>query len=323
MSLQVETVERRLRGVDWRTQWPTLVLTLFAIAAIAFALTTPGFMTVGNWKAVLVGAAFAGILAVGQTPIILGGSLFSLSLGTTAAVTAMVFMSSLDHGLAAAILIAIVFGSVVCALQGAVIGGLGANPIIVTIAAGVTQGGLATWATDGRTVYPDGAVSIDFLRDPVLGLPFGFVALVGVVFLVHILLRWTRFGQELQLLGANKQAARVAGLSETALTTGAFAIAGACAAVTGVLLAAFNQNATLNIEGTFTFDAIAAVLVGGATVTGGRASAFRSAAGAIAIAAIASLLLLRGWSTGAQVLVTGVIVLTIVALSAIHGRWAS
>lgn len=296
---------------------------LLALAAVvmAFALTTEGFFSAGNTKAILVGAAFAGVLAVGQTPIILGGALFSLSIATTAAVTAMIFMSSLDLGLLPAALIAILAGVAICAVQGLVVGAWGANVIIVTIAAGVVQSGIATWRTEGRTVYPAGDVDIDFLREPLLGVPFGFVVLAVSAVLVHLLLRRTRFGLELQLLGENKDAARLAGLSEGKLTAGAFAIAGACAGLTGILLAAFNQTATLNIEGTYTFDAIAALLVGGAAVSGGRASAIRTALGAIAISAITSLLLLRGWSTGAQLAAKGAIVLgTVVVLRVIAQR---
>lgn len=295
---------------------PAAVVPWLALAAVAlaFALTTSGFLSVDNGKAILVGAAFAGVLAVGQTPIMLGGALFSLSIGTTAAVTAMVFMSSLDMGLVPAMLVAILAGVLICALQGLVVGAWGANVIIVTIAAGVVQQGLATWRTGGRTVYPAGGADINFLREPLLGIPFAFLVLVAAAVLVQLLLRRTRFGLELQLLGENRDAARVAGLSSGALTTGAFAIAGACAGLTGILLAAFNQNATLNIEGTYTFDAIAALLVGGAAVSGGRASAIRSALGALAISALTSLLLLRGWSTGAQLAAKGVIVLATVVL---------
>src|SRR5205823_7311692 len=118
----------------------------------------------------------------------------------------------------------------------------------------------------------------------------------------------------------NKRAARAAAISVAAVATGAFALAGACTGVAGVLIGATNQNASLFIESTYTFDAIAAVLVGGTAVTGGRGSAARTLFGAIVIATISSLLLLRGYSTGIQIFVKGLIVLIVVILVRLGNR---
>lgn len=103
-------------------------------------------------------------------------------------------------------------------------------------------------------------------------------------------------------------------MSLAAIGAGAFALAGFCTGVAGVLIGATNQNASLFIESTYTFDAIAATLVGGTAVTGGRGGAARTLFGAIVIATISSLLLLRGYSTGVQIFVKGVVVLVVVVL---------
>ena len=116
------------------------------------------------------------------------------------------------------------------------------------------------------------------------------------------------------MLGENHSAARAAGLPVEMLTTAAFAVAGVCVAITGLLVAGFARNVNLQVQGTYTFDVIAAILVGGNAVTGGRGSVGRTVIGALIIATISDMLLLLGASTGMQIFVKGVIVLVVVVL---------
>jgi ribose/xylose/arabinose/galactoside ABC-type transport system permease subunit len=313
----VTSARHPLSGLRLRvpTTGAMVMLTAFVAVLLIGGLTTPKFLSVDNIKAIALASAFVGVIAIGMTMIMLSGCVFSMSLGITAAVCAMVFLYSLRYGLIPAILIAIVAGCVICAPQGGLVGGLGANPIIVTIGAGVLLEGLSLWLTDGVTVYPPaGGADYDFLRTPLLGIPFPFYMLVAVTLVAELVLRRTRFGRNVYLVGTSKAAADAAALPVTWVITGAFAAAGACAGFAGVLLGAFNENATLSIQGNLTFDAIAAALVGGTAISGGRGSAVRTLFGAIIIATISSLLLLRGYSTGVQLLARGLIVLVAVLL---------
>jgi ribose/xylose/arabinose/galactoside ABC-type transport system permease subunit len=92
----------------------------------------------------------------------LSGSLFSISLGTTTAITAILFMALLHYGVVAAILRTLLAGTAIFALQGALVGLIGANPIIVTIGAGAIQEGIIGWLSPGDITPPPGA-SIEFL----------------------------------------------------------------------------------------------------------------------------------------------------------------
>ena len=89
------------------------------------AATTTGFLTVSNLKAILTAAAFVGIIAVGLTVIVLSGNLFSLALGQTAAVSAMVFLYSLRIGLLAAIILTLLLGLAIGVVQGFAVGAWG------------------------------------------------------------------------------------------------------------------------------------------------------------------------------------------------------
>jgi ribose/xylose/arabinose/galactoside ABC-type transport system permease subunit len=296
------------------------IVGIFALIVLVGSLTTTGFATVENLKAILQSSAFVGIIAVGMTVIMLSGNVFSMSLGTTAAVTAITFLWALEYGTVAAIVLTILLGLGICAVQGWIVGAIGANPIIVTIAAGVVQGGVTLKVSGGTTVYPPPDASYSWLADRVGGIPFPFIVFLVLTVFVDAMLRGTSFGRAIYAVGENKRAARAAAISIAAVAAGAFAVAGACTGIAGVLIGATNENASLFIESTYTFDAIAAVLVGGTAVTGGRGSAGRTLFGAIVIATISSLLLLRGYSTGIQILVKGLIVLVVVVLVQLGGR---
>ena len=291
-----------------------LAFALLAAMIVYGAVSTSGFLTWDNAKAILASMGFVGIIAVGMTLIMLSGNLFSLSLGTTAAVSAMAFLAALHWGVAAAIAAALVLGLVIGAAQGLVVGGLAADPIIITIAAGTLQAGAAAGLSGGSSIQPSASASAySFLANPIGGIPFSIYVLVGLALLGELLLRRGRFGRRLYLVGDSHDAAFAAGLSVTRVTTAAFAVAGGCAAIAGVLIGAFNQNASLLLTGTYTYDAIAAAIVGGNAISGGRGSISRSILGALLIATLGDLMLLRNYSTGAQILVKGVVVVIFVA----------
>lgn len=287
------------------------------LVVLAGAATTQGFFTVANVKAILSSVSFVGVVAVGMTVIMISGAFASMSLGTTAAVSAMVFVSSLKFGVPVAILMTLALGVAIGALQGVMIGGWSANPIILTIAAGAVQQGVAVAISQGATIAPpDRAYA--FLNDTPLGLPVSFYVLIAVVAAVELAMRRTRFGRELRMVGENRDAARAAGLRLGRIGALTFGLACGTAAVAGILLGAFNQGASLLLDGTLTYDAIAATLVGGTAIAGGRGAVWRTLIGAVAIATITDLLLLRGYSTGIQILVKGVLVLLVVL--AVHLR---
>ncbi len=320
--MSVHQIPRRDLGVRPRNIGTAqIVAVVFVVVLLIATLTTDAFYTLENVKAVFNSAAIVGIIAVGATAIVIGGHLFSLSLGTTVAVCAMAFLQLLAFGMVPAILLTIVLGAVIIGLQGYLVGRLGANPIIITIGAGALLTALVTWVSGGVSVYPaSGAPSFAFLAAPVLGLPFPVYVFIGVVVIGELALRRTVVGRQLVVMGASPKASLAGALPVVALTTGAFAICGVTAGIAGVLLGAFNQSGTLTTSGTLTYDAIAAVLVGGTAVSGGRGSVIRSAVGALLIAAISNVLLLRGFSPPAEMFVLGLVVGCVVILNHVNQK---
>jgi ribose/xylose/arabinose/galactoside ABC-type transport system permease subunit len=233
----------------------------------------------------------------------------------------MVFLYSLRFGLAAAIVLTLRLGLAIGSVQGFAVGAWGANPIIITIGAAGLMEGMAVWLSNGQSIVPpSGETSWEHLGQPVLGLPAPVYVFIVVTIILAVVMRRTRFGRQIYMLGENRVAARAAALPITLLTVGAFGIASLYTAGSGILIGATSANASLLLTGSYTYDAIAAALVGGNAVTGGRGSIARTALGAIFIATISDMLLLRGYSTGGQILVRGIIVVVVVVLTNLRER---
>ncbi len=281
------------------------------VVLVVLALTTERFLTVENVKAILSSASIVGIMALGLTFITLIGSMVSLAIAATAVMGAMVFLAELHLGLIPALAISMAAGAAVTALQGLIVGAWGANPVILTIGAGFLLAGITTKASGGVIVQPSGG-GWSTLNSTPLGVPLGVYVMVALALLYQYVIKRTVLGRRVTLIGENRAAARAAGMRIPRITAIAFALAGASFALGGAFLGAFNKGASAQLEGTLTFDVIAAVLVGGTLISGGRGSALRTLAGAIVIATISDLLLLRGFDTGAQILLKGVLVVIVV-----------
>jgi simple sugar transport system permease protein/ribose transport system permease protein len=288
-------------------------LAVALLAFVGFAVTTDRFLTLDNARAILASSAFVGITAIGATLVMIAGSAVSLAVSQTATVAAMLFLTTQHLGLPVAALIALASGMALTALPGAVIGFWNSNPIVLSIAAGFAIGGVATWYSGGTPVYASSDAFV-VLNSTVLGLPLAVYVLLVVTVLAQWVLRRTTAGRQMYLVGENRAAARAAGLPVARVTVIAWAFLGACTALTGIFLASFNTSATVTLGGNLTLDAIAAVLVGGTAITGGHGSAVQTLGGAILIATTSDVLLLRGYSTGGQILVKGIIVLVVVVM---------
>lgn len=310
-------------AVRWRRPGPLdLGIAVVVLAVIVAGAMTSRFFSLANARAILASAAWVGITAIGATVVMIAGSTVSLAVSQTATVVAMIFLATQQLGLAAAIVLALICGVAITALQGVIIGFWAANPIVLTIAAGFAIGSVATWISGGATVYPK-VTAFDGLNSTPLGLPLAVYVLLALAVCAQWLLRRTTAGRQMYLIGENRAAARAAGLPAGRVIVIAWAFFGACIALTGVFLASFNTSANVNLGGTLSLDAIAAVLAGGTAIGGGRGSALRTLGGAVLISAISDLLLLRGFSTGIQLLVKGILVLLVVIavhLRSVRGR---
>lgn len=277
-------------------------------ALVAAALATPGFLATPNIVTLLATISYVGCVAVGMTFIMLGGNIMSFALGATMASGAMLFCALSADGTAVAALATIAYAILVSAAQGALIGYFRANPIIVSIMALSLISGASQIASSGHSVYAEpGALAA--LSGGIAGIPAAGIVFVAAVAAGQALLRLTRFGHALILVGSNLRAATAAGVRTPRIVTGAYAVAGFFTALSALLIAARYGSADLSYGAGYDYSAVAATLVGGTAIAGGSGSVVRTLGGMVVISIIAALLLLRGFETQYQYLLNGLIIL--------------
>jgi ribose transport system permease protein len=288
-------------------------------AIVFFALTTPGFTSPLSINALLNAISFTGCVAVGMTFITLTGNIMSLCLGATVSASALIFLASLSFGILPAFVIAIMFGIVITAAQGVLVGYFRANPILVSVAGLSLLIGGAALATGGQRIYPGGE-GLQVFKGRVAGIPVEALYFFATVLLGQFILSWTRIGHVMVMVGSNPRAAHAAGIGPEIAVTVAYVIAGGCSAVSGVLLAARYGSGDMELGAGYDYTAIAAVLVGGTAIRGGSGSVIRTLIGVTVIAIIEVVLLLRGFSQQLQYFITGIIVLAVIMLHTIGER---
>lgn len=292
------------------------VVRVALLAAIAvFAALTPGFLTVPSLTTLLTTTSFVGCIAIAMTFVTLSGNVMSFALGATAAVSAVVFVHVLNMaGYFTAVIAALAAGALISGAQGVLIGGLRANPIIVSIAANVLIYGCAQWLTRNETAHVLNPADTLLLRGKLFGLPVEFIVFVVATIAAQLLLSLTIFGRNLFYIGSGFRAAEAVGLPTVRTTIGAYVWAGLFSAVTGMTLASRFTQANMEFALRYDYDAIAAVLVGGTAILGGSGSMLRTFVGVIAIGVIQVLLLLHGLREEWRILATGLIVLAVIVL---------
>jgi len=297
-----------------------IVAGLLIAGAVLLCVTTPQFLTLNNAKAILASTSVVGMAALGLTFVTLVGSLVSLATAQTMAVIAMVFLTTQSWGLIPAIVISAVTGAAIAGLQGLAVGYWSINPVVLTIVAAFALTGMATLVSGGTTVYATGT-GYTLLNSTPLGIPVSVLVFAVLAVISHLVLTYTTRGRQVRLVGENRDAARAAGLPVGRIIVFAWVAFGVLSAAGSMFLAAFNTSATISVAGTLTFDTIAAVLTGGTSIAGGRGSALRTVIGVLVLSIISDILLLRGFPTGAQILVKGMLILVfVIAVQVRAGR---
>lgn len=282
------------------------------------------FISFDNLGNIAEQSTFIGLLAVGMTFVVVGGQ-FDLSVGSMFGLAGIVFAEALQAGwnVWLAALVSVASGAGMGLTNGLLSVLLRVPVIIVTIGTLSIYRGAAYWISNGFPVSDFGQSSalfkfgqrelipwpssLDWIPDLVL-------ALVGVALLGHLLLSRTAFGQHLYALGSNRRAAQLAGVHVHRVQVGALALLGLTAGIAGVLGVAQAGSADPNGGVGYELDVIAAVIIGGAALTGGRGRVAASMLGVLLIGEVRNGLVISGVSLYGQLIVSGVLVLAAVAL---------
>jgi ribose transport system permease protein len=289
---------------------------------VAGAVLVPGFMELTSLQAMLVIASFLGIAAIGQTLVVLvGGIDLSVPAMVGAGNVIAARLAGDGYPSVAIIVIVLVLGLIVGALNGFITSRWSIPPLVVTIATGSVVGGcILLWTnatlTGSAPVWLTTFTSAASSTGPIPVAPVVVLWIVlGVV--AQILIRNTRPGRQIYMLGANRDAARLMLVSERAITVLAFALCSSLAGLTGLLLAGFTGAGLFNVGDPYLFQTIAAVVVGGTSLLGGRGSVGRTILGAITLVALTNVLIGVSLTTAGQQAVLGAV---IVLVTALYGR---
>jgi len=291
--------------------------TIGIIVLLAVIFVTPGFLAKPSILSFLTTVSFIGCVAIGMTLITISGNIMSFALGATVGVTAMVFILASNWlGFGLGLVFGLLFGSLLTGLQGLMIGWVRANPIIVSIAALALIYGLTQAFAEKGTIYADPGIFPASVKGKVGGVPIEFIMFVLSALIAQFILSFTRFGRNLFMVGSSFRAAEAVGVNTWRTITGAYLWAGFFTSLAGIMLAVRYDAANMDYGVAYDYDAIAAVLVGGTAIGGGHGSAVRTFAGAMVIAAVQVMLLLRGLRQEWQYLAAGLIVLAVIILQA-------
>lgn len=292
-------------------------IVIFVLWGVFLAVATDSFATANNAFTILRQAAIMGILAAGEHLIVLLGTM-DVSLASIVSLTGVAMAAAMvDFGLdpVLAALSVLALGAVIGQVNGLVITRLRINPIIATLGMMSILEGLAFVYTQGKTIFGPALDRIEFLsRGRVLGfLPVSVLILFGVFAVGYLVLRYTTFGAHLLAVGNNERAAWLAGIRVSTVRLRAYTVAGLLAAAGGIMQVARQGTATGGMGADFLFPVLTAVVLGGASLSGGKGKILNTLVAAVFLTTITNGMILLGVSIYAQRIVSGAIL--IIALS--------
>jgi ribose transport system permease protein len=292
-------------------------IVIFILWVILLSLTTTSFATADNLFLVLRQAAITGIVAIGAHFIILLGNI-DLSSAATLTLSGVVMAALLVnlqlHPIIAS-LGALAVGALVGLANGLIVTRLKINAIITTLGTSGILAGISLIYTQGKTIYGDPIDNIEFLsRGRLLELlPVPVIILFALYVLSYIILKYTTFGAHVFAVGNNEKAAWLSGIPVDRVKLMAFVLAGTLAGVGGIMQVARQGTATGTMGDDFLFPILTAVVLGGASLSGGRGKIFNTLIAAVFLTTVTNGMIKLGMDIYLQRIVSGVIL--VVALS--------
>lgn len=298
------------------------------ILALGFGLYVPNVLSLENVVNIIQQASFLFVLTAAQTIVLLtcgldlslGPSVSMISVGSALTMTA-VLGSNAANGVVAALAgtaVGLVLGLLVGLFNGVAVAWLRVNPFVATLASMNICLGIGTSLSDGHPVFgiPD-EFNVPGYRLHLLGVPMPIIYAIGVGVALHVLLQRTVVGRSFYILGSNPRAAVVAGWPRRRLLTIAYIISALLTAVGALILTARAASGEPNLGGGLSLQTIAAAVIGGVSLTGGRGGLESVVIGTFFITILSNGMNLASIDGYTQMLVMGAIIILAVALDRI------
>ena len=293
----------------------------FVAIVAAGSVLSPYFLTASNLLTILTTASVIGVISVGMTFVILAGGI-DLSVGAIVALAGVCATTSGMQALGwlAMVAICVAVAALVGLLNGVLIAYGRMVPFIATLAMLVAARGLAQHISGGVPQTVNDTTFNDIGSALVLGVPLPVWVFAAVVVIGWIALNRTTFGRRTIAIGGNAEASRLAGIDVARQTLILYVISGLCAGIASVLLTARLTSGSNDVGNLYELDAIAAVIIGGTRLAGGRGTLAGSIVGVLIFTLISNIFVLENLPSDIQSMAKGVIIVAAVLL---QGRSAS
>jgi ribose/xylose/arabinose/galactoside ABC-type transport system permease subunit len=300
---------------SWRLRlsevsWPELASTIaLVVMGIFFAVVNPGYLSEGNVSAILQASAILIVLTIGQTFVIATGGI-DLSVASTMTLGAVVLGEFYAAGwnIWAAALAGLVATTLVGLVNGLLISKGGITDFIVTLGTLSAASGLALIIADGQKTTIVEPVLIRLSVDGIWIFSWSVLIAIALAVLAHVTLFHTRFGLHVLAIGGSAESSRSVGIRTWMVKTGVYVISGALAGVAALLLIARVGAAEPAANTSFLLNSVAAVVLGGVSLFGGRATIVGPVVGALLLTALVNGLTRVGLSEFYQPLTVGIVV---------------
>jgi ribose transport system permease protein len=300
-----------------------VIIALFSLPA----QTREFFLTYHNFKIILTQTLIVAVGALGMTLIIVSGGI-DLSVGSAIALTSVVGAQLIARGWGpvAVVLAVAAAGGAIGLLNGLAVAGLRLTPFIVTLGTLGVARGAAKWLADDQTVNYDSSPVNGWMTtaDPFShALPAGVWVMLGLAVFTSVLLRKTVFGRHAFALGSNEAAARLCGVPTTRLKIFIYAVAGCYFGLAGLFQLSRLRQGDPTVAVGLELDIIAAVIIGGASLSGGTGGVLGSVIGALIMAVLRNGSQQMGWPTYFQEIIIGLVIVAAVFLDRLRQSRAS
>ena len=294
----------------------TILIGVFlALVVVGYILQPDSFLSDSNISTMLRLAAAIGVVSVGMTFVIISGGI-DLSVGSIVALSSvwMTTLATQDLGPFVMVICALAVGVGAGLINGVLISYGHLVPFIATLAMYASARGLAERLSDRQTQVVSEQGYLDFFRGDILGIPV-LIWMLALVFAVGwVLLNRTTFGRRTFAVGGNAEAARLAGINVKLHTTLVYAIAGLCCGIAAIMVVARATSGASTNGMFYELDAIAAVVIGGALLSGGRGTLIGTLIGVLIFTVVNSIFTQNNLETDIQNIAKGVIIVAAVLL---------
>lgn len=309
----------RGRLVNRETGKDLMLLGFLVLVYLWFATQNGLFATFSNAENILSASSVLGIVALGQMMTIVSGG-FDLSVGGTVPLGSVLYAELLNSGLnaAEALLLVVLCGIATGVINGVIVSRFNINPLATTLATMSAAGGLALAVSGGVSIPFNQAIGV-LTNQSAFGISNSVWIFLAACVVIFIVLRHTVFGRSLYAIGGNKEAARLAGLRVYLVETSVYVVSGALAALAGAILASQVLTGSGTEGANIALNSVAAVIVGGVSLKGGRGGVTGTLLGILILGTLANGMQVMSIQAFYQTIATGVILLAAVALSQL--RW--